>query len=145
MKYLLLFLLVAHAAIAGTTAQAQKTEWTPVHYSAPAFVEYEKTPDIKYNNQMVWKNLLDTIHSFDNFEIIIYYHDDKSYYFGLSLKNKLKIKIPVHANIKITLCGKGSYYDQQYSYIPHGVAVFYKNLSVKQGGLVSGKLSITNQ
>lgn len=145
MKYLFLFLLAAQTAIAGTNAKAQESNLTPVNYSAPAFIEYEKTPDIKYNNQMVLKNLLDTIHSFDNFEIIIYYHDDKSYYFGLSIKNKLKIKIPLHANIKITLCGKGSYYEQQYSYIPHGVAVFYKNLSVKQDGLVSRKLSITNQ
>jgi hypothetical protein len=115
------------------------------HYSAPAFIEYEKNTEIKYNNQVVIKNINDTISSFNDFEILIYYHDDKSYYYALDIKRRLKLKMPTKSTVKITLCGKGCYYEMHYSYVPHGVAVFYKNLAVHQKTTVSSKLSVTNK
>lgn len=113
------------------------------NYSAPTFIEYEKTADIKYNNKMVLKNLYDTISSFDNFDIYIYYHNDKSYYYGLSIKSKLTLKIPPQSHIKIYLCGKGCSYEQKYSYVPKGIAIFYRNLATKNNR-ISNKLSVTN-
>ena len=109
-------------------------------YSFPAFVEYEKNNDIKYNNKIVVKNILDAIATFDNFIIYIYYHDYKSYYYALSLKRKLQLK--TNNKVKIILCSHGCYYERHYSYQPHGVAVFYKNLSVSKT-IISNKLAVT--
>ncbi len=141
MKYLL-FLLVTLVVNAETVSQ--KLENVD-HYSAPAFIEYEKNAEIKYNNQVVIKNINDAISSFNDFEILIYYHDDKSYYYALDIKKRLKLKMPTKSTVKITLCGNGCYYERHYSYIPHGVAVFYKNLSVRQETAISRKLAVTNK
>jgi hypothetical protein len=141
MKYLLFFLIPLVVYAETVSQRLERVD----HYSYPAFVEYEKNSEIKYNNQVVIKNINDAISSFDNFEILIYYHDDKSYYYALDIKKRLKLKIPIKSKVKITLCGKGCYYERNYSYIPHGVAVFYKNLSVRQEASVSRKLAVTNK
>jgi hypothetical protein len=139
MKYIILLLIITFANAKSTSDQQSS------NYSVPAFIEYDKNAEIKHNNDIVLRNINDAVTSFNNFDILIYYHDDKSYYYALEVKQKIKQKLPVNAAIKISLCGHGCYYEKHYSYIPHGVAILYKDLCVSNTTAISRKLAITNK